>query len=193
MNKEVMSSMSKEQMARFIAKRISAEFKRGDLINLGVGIPTSVSDFISPEDGIQMHGENGVIGVGKVVTAVIEATAAGGTGGTEVKKKPTLVINSGARATETLPGAAFFDSTLSFGLVRGGHVSATVLGTMEVDEEGNIANYMIPGKRAAGMGGAMDLCVGAKKLIVATYHTTGGSPKLSRSVRCPSLPPRQST
>ena len=185
MNKEMMNSMDKEKVARFIAKRIAAEFKKGDLVNLGVGIPTSVADFIKPEDGVLLHGENGVIGVGKAVTAIIDATAAGGTGGTEVKKKQDLVINAGAKATEILPGASFFDSTLSFGLVRGGHVSATVLGTMEVDEEGNIANYMIPGKRVGGIGGAMDLCVGAKKLIVATYHTTGESPKIVKKCTLP--------
>jgi acetate CoA/acetoacetate CoA-transferase beta subunit len=185
MNKEMMNSMDKEKVARFIAKRIAAEFKKGDLVNLGVGIPTSVADFIKAEDGVLLHGENGVIGVGKAVTAIIDATAAGGTGGTEVKKKQDLVINAGAKATEVLPGASFFDSTLSFGLVRGGHVSATVLGTMEVDEEGNIANYMIPGKRVGGIGGAMDLCAGAKKLIVATYHTTGDAPKILKKCTLP--------
>lgn len=190
MNKEMMNSMDKEKMARFIAKRIAAEFKRGDLVNLGVGIPTSVSDFIKPEDGVLLHGENGVIGVGKAVTAVINATAAGGTGSAEVKKKSSQIINAGAKQTEILPGASFFDSTLSFGLVRGGHVNATVLGTMEVDEEGNIANYMIPGKRAAGMGGAMDLCVGAQKLIVATYHTTNGEPKIVKKCTLPLTAPK---
>ncbi|MDF2609284.1 MAG: 3-oxoacid CoA-transferase, subunit [Lachnospiraceae bacterium] len=174
--------MDKELMAKFIAKRISGLLEPGTLVNLGVGLPTGVSDYVGPEREILMHGENGVIGLGKAAFGVINSTNS--------KDAPQninadLVINAGAGAVSVDKGAAFFDSTVSFGLIRGGHVDVTVLGTMEVDEEGNIANYMIPGKRVAGMGGAMDLCVGAKTVIVATYHTAGGAPKIVKKCTLP--------
>jgi len=178
--------MNKEQMARFIAKRASGELEKGNLVNLGVGIPTLVSEFVGPEREILMHGENGVIGLGKAVFNVIESTISKG----EPKESDSLVIDSGAGLTEICPGASFFDSTVSFGLIRGGYVDVTVLGTMEVDEEGSIANYMIPGKRVAGMGGAMDLCVGAKKVVVASYHTAGGTPKIRKRCTLPLTAPK---
>lgn len=178
--------MNKEQMGRFIAKRVSGEFEKGSLVNLGVGIPTMVSDFIGPEREILMHGENGVIGLGKAAFNVIDATNSK----EEPKEADSLVIDAGAGLTEICPGASFFDSTVSFGLIRGGHVDVTVLGTMEVDAQGNIANYMIPGKRVAGMGGAMDLCVGAKKVIVASYHTAGGAPKIVEKCTLPLTAPK---
>lgn len=172
--------ISNEQKARFIAKRIAGELRPGSLVNLGVGLPTAVTDFVKSEQDILMHGENGVIGLGKEAFDVIDTTS----GKTE-RKKDSLVIDAGAGKSSVGKGASFFDSATSFGLIRGGHVDVTVLGTMEVDEEGNIANYMIPGKRVAGMGGAMDLCVGAGKVIVATYHTAGGKPKLRKKCLLP--------
>lgn len=176
--------MNKEQVAKFIAKRIAGELEPGNLVNLGVGLPTGVSEFVTPEQGILMHGENGVIGLGKVAFSVINNTASKDAG-KEADEDDDLVIDAGAGKTGISPGASFFDSTTSFGLIRGGHVDVTVLGTMEVDEKGNIANYMIPGKKVAGMGGAMDLCVGAKKVIVATYHTAGDQPKLIKKCTLP--------
>ncbi len=174
--------MTKDQMGKFIAKRIAAELVRGTLVNLGVGLPTQVSEYVGPQDEILMHGENGVIGLGKAAFGVIDATA----GKIEKpSKREQLVVNAGAQTTGIEKGASFFDSTVSFGIIRGGHVHTTVLGAMEVDEEGNLANYMIPGKRMAGMGGAMDLCVGAKRVIVATYHTAGDKPKILKKCRLP--------
>ncbi len=174
--------MNKEQATKFIAKRIAAELKSGTLVNLGVGIPTLVSDFVGPERDIQMHGENGVIGVGNAAFEVINNTSKGISKAEEIDED---VINSGAGTTAVEPGASFFDSATSFAIIRGGHVDVTVLGTMEVAENGDIANYMIPGKRVAGMGGAMDLCVGAKKVIVATFHTQGSRSKLLRKCTLP--------
>jgi acetate CoA/acetoacetate CoA-transferase beta subunit len=173
--------MDKGLQGKFIAKRIAGLLEPGSLVNLGVGLPTGVSDYVQPEQEVLMHGENGVIGLGKAAFGVINQTAAGG----KESSKKGLVIDAGAGAASVQKGAAFFDSATSFGIIRGGHVDATVLGTMEVDEEGNIANYMIPGKRVAGMGGAMDLCVGAKKVIVATYHTAGGAPKIVKRCTLP--------
>lgn len=174
--------MDKAQAAKFIAKRIAGDLKKGSLVNLGVGLPTAVADFVTEEMDVLMHGENGVIGLGSTAFDVIKKT--------EGKDKTLadqddLVINAGAGKTGISKGASFFDSTTSFGIIRGGHVDTTVLGTMEVDEKGNIANYMIPGKKVAGMGGAMDLCVGAKKVFVATYHTAGGRPKILKECRLP--------
>jgi acetate CoA/acetoacetate CoA-transferase beta subunit len=174
--------MDKDKAARFIAKRIAGDLNPGSLVNLGVGLPTSVADFVTEDMEVLMHGENGVIGLGSTAFDVINKTS-----GKELNRKEEgdLVINAGATKTGISKGASFFDSTTSFGIIRGGHVDATVLGTMEVDELGNIANYMIPGKRVAGMGGAMDLCVGAKKVFVATYHTAGAAPKILKKCTLP--------
>ncbi len=174
--------MDKELMAKFIAKRIAGELKYGTLVNLGVGLPTAVTDYVSPDREILMHGENGVIGLGKSAFNVINKTS--GKNNT-ISEEDTLVINAGAGKVGIQAGASFFDSATSFGLIRGGHVDVTVLGTMEVDEEGNIANYMIPGKKVAGMGGAMDLCTGCPKVIVATYHTVKNQPKILKKCTLP--------
>lgn len=179
--------MDKALQAKFIAKRIAGELERGNLVNLGVGLPTEVTNYVSPDLEILMHGENGVIGLGSAAFDVINKTSGKDK---DAKVDDTLVINSGASQTGIQPGASFFDSCTSFGLIRGGHVDVTVLGTMEVAENGDIANYMIPGKRVAGMGGAMDLCVGCKKVIVATYHTAGGNPKLVKSCSLPLTAPQ---
>lgn len=174
--------MDKSQAAKFIAKRIAGDLKKGSLVNLGVGLPTAVADFVTEEMEVLMHGENGVIGLGSTAFDVIKKTE-----GKDKKlvEQEDLVINAGAGKTGISKGASFFDSTTSFGIIRGGHIDATVLGTMEVDEKGNIANYMIPGKKVAGMGGAMDLCVGAKKVLVATYHTAGGRAKILKDCKLP--------
>lgn len=174
--------MDKDKAAKFIAKRIAGDLKPGSLVNLGVGLPTAVADYVTEDMEVLMHGENGVIGLGSTAFDVIKKT--------EGKHKKfdlqeDLVINAGASKTGISEGASFFDSSTSFGIIRGGHIDATVLGTMEVDEIGNIANYMIPGKKVAGMGGAMDLCVGAKKVLVATYHTAGSAPKILKKCTLP--------
>lgn len=174
--------MDKELQAKFIAKRIAGELKRGSLVNLGVGLPTAVTDYVNLDQEILMHGENGVIGLGKTAFNVINKTSGKDK---DIDETDTLIIDAGAMKTDIQAGASFFDSTTSFGLIRGGHVDVTVLGTMEVDEEGNIANYMIPGKKIAGMGGAMDLCTGCPEVIVATYHTSNGAPKILKKCTMP--------
>ncbi|MFH5835635.1 3-oxoacid CoA-transferase subunit B [Proteiniclasticum sp. C24MP] len=174
--------MDKAAAAKFIAKRIAGDLKKGSLVNLGVGLPTAVADYVTEDMDVLMHGENGVIGLGSTAFDVIKKTE-----GKDKKlvEQEDLVINAGAGKTGISKGASFFDSTVSFGIIRGGHIDATVLGTMEVAENGDIANYMIPGKKVAGMGGAMDLCVGAKKVFVATYHTAGGRPKILKKCTLP--------
>lgn len=155
--------MDKQQTQAFIAKRVAQEFKDGDLVNLGIGLPTLVAEFVPEGIEVDFQAENGFIGVGPV-------PAPG--------KEDPNIVNAGGINCTVLPGGSFFDSTLSFGIIRGGHVAATVLGALQVDEKGNIANYMIPGKMVPGMGGAMDLLSGARKVIIAMEHTAKGSPKL---------------
>lgn len=153
----------------FIAKRVAQEFKDGDVVNLGIGIPTLVADYIPTDKRIILHSENGFIGLGPA-------------GETE---DPDLT-NAGAQPAGILPGGATFDSAMSFAIVRGGHLDATVLGALEVDQEGNLANWMVPGKIVPGMGGAMDLVVGAKRVIVAMEHVgKGGTPKIIKKCTLP--------
>lgn len=153
-----------------IARRIAREFKDGDVVNLGIGIPSLVADYIPEGVRVIFHTENGMLGAGP------KAKEGEGT---------IDVIGAGGVRITVLPGGSFFSSDVSFGLIRGGHIDVTVLGALEVDEEGNLANWMIPGKLIPGMGGAMDLVTGAKKVFVATLHTVKGKPKIVK--RC-SLP-----
>jgi len=149
----------------WIAKRIAQEFKSGDVINLGIGLPTLVAAHIPADVQVLFQSENGFVGL------------------TAAPRDPAMqdpdVCNAGGFPAGIIPGGAFFDSATSFAIIRGGHVAATVLGTLEVDQHGNIANWMVPGKKVPGMGGAMDLLVGANKVYVATDHVTkDGAPKL---------------
>jgi acetate CoA/acetoacetate CoA-transferase beta subunit len=171
MSKTEMVSMDKERMGEIIAQNIAVELERGSLVNLGLGLPTQVADYVTPEQQVVFHAENGLIGTGRALKP-------------DEVKDPDVIASSGY-PTDTIPGASFFDSSISFGIIRGGHLDATILGAMQVDESGNIANYKIPGSRVVGMGGAMDLCTGAKQVIVATYHTQKGAPKILKQCTLP--------
>src|SRR6056297_311279 len=140
-----------------IAKRIAQEMQDGDLVNLGIGMPTMVANYISDDIKMILQSENGFVGLGPTP---------------EEGEEDKDVINAGGQSVTFNEDAAFFDSAESFAIIRGGHLDATVLGALQVDEEGNLANWMIPGKLVPGMGGAMDLTVGAKEVIIATTHTT---------------------
>jgi 3-oxoacid CoA-transferase B subunit len=150
-----------------IAKRIALELKDGDLVNLGIGIPTLVADYIDSSKHVTLHCENGIVGVGPVTDVCGD------------------MVNAGGNFTTILPGGAFIDSALSFALIRGGHVDCTVLGALEADQEGSLASWIIPGKKVPGMGGAMDLVVGAKKVIIAMTHTNKGVPKILKKCTLP--------
>lgn len=154
-----------------IAKRIAMEFKDGDLVNLGAGIPGLVVDYLPKDIKVYLHAENGIVGFGPDDPSLPRDLFR-----TEAAEKRVSII----------PGGSIVDSATGFGLVRGGHLTATVLGTMQVDEEGSIANWMVPGGKFAGMGGAMDLVVGAKRVIVATEHCAkDGSPKILKKCNFP--------
>lgn len=160
--------MDSKARRELIVKRIAREFKHGDVVNLGIGMPTQVANHIPEGVSVLLQSENGFIGLAAAPSdpALID---------------PDLV-NAGGQPVGIVPGGCFFDSVTSFAIIRGGHVDATVLGTLEVDQDGNIANWMVPGKMVPGMGGAMDLLVGARKVIVATDHCTkdGASKLLSK-------------
>jgi acetate CoA/acetoacetate CoA-transferase beta subunit len=146
-----------------IARRVAKELRAGDLVNLGIGIPTLVANYVPPELKVFFQSENGLIGTGPIPE--------------QGMAHPTLT-DAGGRPISALPGASTFDSAMSFGLIRGGHVDVTVLGGLQVDAHGHLANWMIPGKMVPGMGGAMDLVSGAKRVIVAMQHAAKGKSKI---------------
>lgn len=153
-----------------IAARVAKELKDGDVVNLGIGLPTMVANFLPEGVEIVLQSENGIMGMG---------TAA------EVGKEDVDIVNAGAQYVTVNPDAMFFDSATSFGIIRGGHVDDTILGALEVDQHGNLSNWIIPGKMVPGMGGAMDLVVGAKKVIIAMQHTQKGKHKILKECKLP--------
>ncbi|WVD70330.1 3-oxoacid CoA-transferase subunit B [Orbus wheelerorum] len=162
--------MDKEQIQNYIAKRVAKELKDGDIVNLGIGLPTRVANFLPDDIDITLQSENGFTGLGPTP---------------QNDEIDETIVNAGGQLVTILPGGCFFDSATSFGIIRGGHVDISVLGALQVDEKGNIANYLIPGKMVPGMGGAMDLVTGAKKVIVAMEHTSKGVIKILKQCSLP--------
>lgn len=167
-----MVAIDREHAEKRIGKNIAALFNSVDnimIINLGIGIPTQVSNYIT-NDNVFLHTENGMLGVGPIAV------------GDEIHPQ---LINAGRQPVKETPGCVFFDSSMSFGMIRGGHIDATVLGAFEVDQHGNVANWIIPGGKQLGVGGAMDLVAGANKVIIAMTHTSKGEPKLLKECKLP--------
>lgn len=150
-----------------IAARIALELNDGDLVNLGIGIPTLVANYIPEGKTITFQAENGIIGLGGLV------------------EEENEIVNAGGMGASILQGGAFIDSATSFTFIRGGHIDITVLGALEVDKEGSLASWIIPGKKVPGMGGAMDLVTGAKRVIIAMRHTNKGIPKILNKCTLP--------
>ncbi len=165
--------MDKKYIKDFIARRTAQELKDGFVVNLGIGLPTLCTKYLPEGVNICINTEVGILGAG--------STPMPG----DANYEPLYVVDAGGSPASVAPGGSFIDSASYFGLIRGGHVDACILGCMEVDEEGSLANWIIPGKSMAGMGGAMDLCCGTKEVIVAMAHTAKGNAKILKKCRLP--------
>ena len=163
--------MEKSMIKPFIAKRVAQEFTDGMVVNLGIGLPVLCTNYLPEGIHVTVHSELGIVGQGPAPDAE--------------HADPMHVVDAGGSPSSVVLGGAFTDSSDSFALIRGGHVDACFLGALEVDAEGNLANWIIPGKKMPGMGGAMDLCVGAKHCIVCMEHTAKGNPKIFEKCRLP--------
>lgn len=166
----VLPELSKEKIREIVAKRAAKEFKEGDVVTLGIGLPTAVADYVPEDMHILFQSENGLLGLGKTLDA---------------ENADPRVINAGGGYVDIKTGGCCYDSQMAFTLMRGGHIDATVLGALQVDEDGSLASWMIPGKFVPGMGGSMDLIVGAKKVIVAMEHTSKGTVKILKKCTLP--------
>lgn len=162
--------MDREQIKSFIIARAAGELKDGDIVNLGIGMPTMIPNFLPEDVRVTIQAENGLLGVIPCNDETRDAV---------------YKVDAGATPVTVSTGGCYFDSCTSFGMIRGGHIDVTMLGALEVDEQGNISNWIIPGKKLPGMGGAMDLVVGAKKVIVTMEHTQKGEPKILKNCRLP--------
>lgn len=160
--------MDKNEIKSTIAARVAKELKDGDVVNLGIGIPTMVPNFLPEGVKLTLHAELGCVGAGP-----------------KPEEADPYIVDAGGQPSSCALGGSFIDSATSFCIIRGGHVDATILGCLECDEEGNMSNWIIPGKKCPGMGGAMDLVVGAKKVIVAMEHTAKGAHKILKKCKLP--------